>query len=156
MGRHLESKVLPVLRKLNIRFYVYSPLAGGFLNKKPEDFKDPSGLVGGRFDTSNMTGQVYNGLYNKEPLLSALAEWNTIAREAGVSNVALGLRWLGFHSALREKEGDAIVLGASRPEHLKSSLEALRAGPLEEHVVEKLEKFWEGVKDHAPIDNFHG
>lgn len=157
MCRHLEDDVFPVLRKLKISFSVYSPLAGGFLTKTPEAFQgDDSVLAGGRFDKTQGVGQVYNGLYNKQPLVESLAEWNAIAEKAGISNAALAFRWLGYHSALRESKGDTIVLGASRPSQLREGLECLRAGPLDEEIVKQIQGFWEKVKEHSPVDNFHG
>lgn len=155
--RHLEDDLFPVLRKLNISFSVYGPLAGGFLTKTPEAFQgDESALAGGRFDRNGGVGNIYHGLYNKKPLVESLSEWNAIARKAGVSNAALAFRWLGYHSALREDEGDSIVFGASRPSQLMEGLESLRAGPLDKEIVNEIQGFWEKVKEHAPVDNFHG
>jgi aflatoxin B1 aldehyde reductase len=157
MCRHVEDDVFPLLRKLNIAFSVYSPLAGGFLVKTPEAFQaNESALAGGRFDKTQGAGQVYHKLYNKQPLVESLAEWNAIARKAGVTNAALAFRWLGYHSALRESLGDTIVLGASRASQLREGLESLRAGPLDDEIVDQIQGFWEKVKEHSPVDNFHG
>ncbi|KAK2768360.1 hypothetical protein FQN54_000214 [Arachnomyces sp. PD_36] len=157
MGRHLEDDVLPVLRKHKISLSIYSPLAGGFLIKSPEYFKgDGSALAGGRFDKTQEVGAVYNSLYNKPELVEPLAEWGAIAEKAGVSKAELAFRWLGYHSALRESEGDSIVLGASRPSQLKGALDALKAGPLDEESVNRIQGFWESIKEHAPVDNYHG
>lgn len=142
---------------MNISFSAYSPLAGGFLAKTPEAFQgNETALPGTRFDKSDQVGAVYDGLYNKKPLVEALVEWNAIARKAGVTNAALAFRWLAYHSLLRESEGDSIALGASRPSQLREGLESLRAGPLDEEIVNQIQEFWEKVKDHAPVDNFHG
>ena len=40
LRRHKETKFLPILRKLGISFYAYSPSAGGFLGKTVAQVED--------------------------------------------------------------------------------------------------------------------
>jgi aryl-alcohol dehydrogenase-like predicted oxidoreductase len=139
---------------LGIAFNAYSPLAGGFLNKTPEDFTDAKGLEGGRFDTSTGIGQVYDGMYNRPLLVKGLAEWNDIAKDSGISKPGLANRWVAFHSALDPKYGDGTIVGARTLEQLREVLDALKEGPLPDGVAQRIEKVWEIAKDQAPLDNF--
>ena len=60
--------------------------------------------------------------------------------QAGPSLAEVALRWLIHHSYLRE--GDGIIIGASREEHLVSNLAAWQAGPLPAPVLEACEAAW--------------
>lgn len=52
--RRTEGSLLPLLRKHNIAFYAYSPIAGGFLAKRPEDLAGGAGT--GRWDPKSPFG----------------------------------------------------------------------------------------------------
>jgi aflatoxin B1 aldehyde reductase len=47
VSRHIETSLFPVLRKLGITFYAYSPIAGGFLVKDADQVRAKS--ASGRF-----------------------------------------------------------------------------------------------------------
>ncbi len=134
-------------------FYAYSPLAGGFLVKSPAIIK--SGGVG-RWDPTSYAGQLYHRLYNKKSMVEALSEWEAIATEFGVSKAALAYRWVEYNSTLSGSYGDGMIIGATRPEQLEQTLEAIKAGPLPDAAVKRIGKVWEMVKDEAPVDNYHG
>jgi len=154
VGRHSEKELFPLLRKLNISFYAYAALAGGFLTKSakqitdatPEDF---------RWDPSTRIGQLYQSLYNRPKLLQALTEWEDIAKEAGCSKAELSYRWVAFNSQLSKNLNDGIVVGASSPEQLKQTMEGLKHGPLSDAIAKRIDGVWETVKDEAAIDNFN-
>ncbi|GAD99969.1 KLTH0E01474p [Paecilomyces variotii No. 5] len=155
IARHSERELFPLLRKLGMSFRAYSPLAGGFLAKSPEDMARAMADKGGRFDTSTPIGKMYDIMYNRPALKGILGEWDAISREAGVSKPALANRWVAFHSALDGKRfGDGMIMGARRPEQLREMLEAVRDGPLPESVVRRIDAIWEIVKDDAPVDNY--
>ncbi|KAK9328264.1 NADP-dependent oxidoreductase domain-containing protein [Lipomyces starkeyi] len=132
VARSYESDLFPLLRKLGIRFYAYSPIAGGFLVKTAEAIK--AGIHGStRWDKN----QIYSNLYGKPKLLAALEVWESIAAEAGMGKAALAYRWVTCHSDLDAKYGDA-------------------DGPLPSSVAAKVDNIWEAIKDEAPVDNYHG
>ncbi|KAH8805170.1 NADP-dependent oxidoreductase domain-containing protein [Xylogone sp. PMI_703] len=69
IARRVETELFPVLRKHNIAFYAYSPIAGGFLSK------DVAQLIAGgkgRWDPSTSLGSLYHELYNKPGMLKGL------------------------------------------------------------------------------------
>jgi aflatoxin B1 aldehyde reductase len=152
-ARTIEQSLFPILRELGIAFYAYSPLAGGFFAKHPDDLE--SKKAEGRFDPSTMSGQMYNTMYTKPAVIEALRQWNRIADTAGDSSVNLAYRWAIFHSKLNAGLGDAVILGASRPAQLEKTLSALDAGPLKSETVEQIEQLWKLIEKDAPLDNYH-
>jgi len=152
VARHSEDKLFPVLRKLKISFYAYSPIAGGFLVQSADKIK--AGTTGGRFDRNTSIGHMYHRLYSKPALLDALSEWEKIASEAKVSKAAMAYRWVAYHSALKPELGDGIVIGASKTTQLEETLKTLKDGPLDEKTAAAIAKIWDTVKHEAPIDNY--
>jgi len=152
IARHHEDELFPLLRKLNIRFYAYSPVAGGFLVRTPQQIKEAKE---GRFDNSTFIGQVYHKLYSRPALIDALEDWEKIAQTAGISKAALAIRWVAWNSILDQKHGDGIIFGASSTKQLKETLDALNAGPLEKNAIDSINQIWQKVKHEAPIDNFN-
>lgn len=143
-----EKELFPVLRKLNISFYAYSPLVGGLLTKTAQQIKDGVGRFGAK--------AMYGGMYNKPKYLESLELWEKAAKDEGIDRAELGFRWIAWHSALDAtgKSGDGLVVGASRPEQLNTTVEYIRKGPLSENAQKAIDKMWELVKDEAPTDNF--
>lgn len=151
VSRHYEKTLFPLLRELNISFYAYSPIAGGFLTKSAETL----GSSTARWDPSQFLGELYHKIYNRPTLMKALSEWQSIAEEAGISRAALAYRWVTFNSILSPEHGDGIIIGASNPKQLEQTLDALAQGPLDSSIAKKIDHVWETVKDEAPIDNYH-
>lgn len=152
-ARHIENDLFPVLRKLNMAFFAYSPLAGGFFAKDPEALS--AGLASGRFGKGASVGQMYNHMYNKPSLVAALKDWGKIAGAAGLTATELAYRWITYHSALDYQKGDALIVGASSPAQLEETLVSLERGPLSSETAAHASSLWAAVKDDAPVDNFH-
>ncbi|KAF7555930.1 hypothetical protein G7Z17_g1812 [Cylindrodendrum hubeiense] len=151
VARKLEDILFPILRQHNIAFYAYSPLAGGFLTKTPEQIS--SGTDAGRFSKDHFLATMYNTLYNKPSFLKALVDWKEIAEEAGIPRAELAYRWVAYNSPLDNARGDAIILGGSNLEQLQQSLDGLKNGPLSDKVAKKIDAVWETVRDEAGLDN---
>lgn len=150
VSRHIEEDLFPLLHKLKISFYAYSPIAGGFLVKNTAQLRakdDP-----GRFGTSSRVGEMYTTMYNKESLFQAVDEWAEIAKDAGISKAALAYRWITYHSALKKEYGDAVIVGASKTAQLEETLKAVEDGPLDEGIAKRANDIWEKVKDEAPLE----
>ncbi|GFF40108.1 aflatoxin B1 aldehyde reductase member 3 [Aspergillus udagawae] len=152
IARRNETELLPVLRENNIRFYAYSPIAGGFLTKTKEQL-----LTGGegRWDPNTVFGQVYHKLYNKPALLEALDDWAEIAAAEGISKAELAYRWIFFHSHIRQDLGDAVIVGASKISQFEETVAAIQRGPLSAEAVKRIDADWEKIKDVAILDNFN-
>lgn len=152
ISRHYETSLFPLLRELKIAFYAYSPIAGGFLVKKPEIFQEGKGE--GRWHPDDFVGAIYLRIYNKPSLVKALTTWESIANEAGISKAALAYRFVAYNSILSREHGDGIIIGASSPRQLEQTLKSLEDGPLDPAIAKKVEQIWESVKDEAPPGDF--
>lgn len=151
IARRQEKELFPTLRKHNIAFYAYSPIAGGFLAKTKEQIVDPE--VAGRWDRNTFMGGLYHALYNKPTLLAALDTWGQISKDSGIPRAELAYRWVAYHSAIQTELGDALIVGASRVEQLQQTLDGLKHGPLNEDVVERINGIWKDIEHEAPLDN---
>ncbi|KAJ4411432.1 hypothetical protein N0V91_001216 [Didymella pomorum] len=148
VARHLEKDLFPVLRKLNIVFYAYSPLAGGFLTKSAADLDAGAG----RFNKDALGG-MYSGMYDKPSLREGLKTWNQIAEKEGVAKAELAYRWVAHHSALTE-EGDGVIFGASKLSQIEQTAAGIKKGKLSQEAAKSIDELWESVKAEAPVDNY--
>ena len=137
LTRGVEPELFPCLRNYGIRFYAYNPLAGGLLSGKytsidalPED---------GRFGIRTN----YRERYWKQDYFSVLEAFSAACADAGIEPAAAALRWLAHHSQLDATKGDGVILGASRIEQLEENLAAMEQPPLDDAIVEVLDRGWE-------------
>lgn len=152
VARKQETVLFPILRKLGIAFYAYSPLAGGFLTKSKEQIEEGAG----RFNNpDNAISSMYSTMYAKPAYIKALEQWEAIAKEENVSRAELAYRWVRYSSPLTAAQGDAIIIGASRVEQLQDTLGWINNGPISEVAVKKIDELWETIKHEAPLDNYN-
>ena len=144
--RRNEQELFPLLRKLEIQFYAYSPLAGGFLVKTPDQIKNAA--ANSRFDTSNFIGQYYTNLYCKDVFFSALQTFQDHCKKLNIKPSEACYSWLLYHSQL--KEGDAIILGASNLEQILENLHNSKGIQLNADILQELENLWKTVENEAP------
>jgi aflatoxin B1 aldehyde reductase len=154
VARHLETNLFPLLKKLGLVFYAYSPIAGGFLTKTAADLDSGAG----RFNPQAIGG-LYSKLYDKPSLRAALTKWNEIADKEGVSKAELAYRWVAHHSAIAgegfvQGEENGVIIGASRIEQIEQTAEGIKKGKLSDEAVKGIEEIWQSVKDDAPVDNY--
>jgi aryl-alcohol dehydrogenase-like predicted oxidoreductase len=154
VSRHAETRLLPILRKHEISYYAYSPIAGGFLTKDVAQFA--SGAEGrGRWDPHDAVGAIYNSMYGGPGLLNGLRLWGKIAEDSGIPKAELAYRWVAYHSALDAARGDSMIFGSRNVQQIRGTLAGLRKGPLPGKIVEQIEMIWNMVEDNAPVDNFN-
>jgi len=149
VARKQETLLFPTLRKLNMAFYAYSPLAGGFLTKTAQQIKEGAGRFG-----PEALGGMYRQMYGKDSYLEALSKWEVVAKEEGCSRAELAYRWVAYNSPLKKEYGDAIIVGASRVEQLEDTLTGLEKGKLSEKACKGIDDIWETIKHEAPLDNY--
>ncbi|KAJ5363606.1 uncharacterized protein N7496_009319, partial [Penicillium cataractarum] len=152
LARHAETELLPTLRKHNIAFYAYSPIAGGFLTKDVEELRAGGQ---GRWDPTSVFGGFYNALYNKPVMREGLSLWADISSKSGIPKAELAYRWVVYNSSLRGELGDAIIFGPRTPEQLTQTLDGLKNGPLSAAVVAQVEEVWKLVETVSPLDNYN-
>ncbi|KAF9122040.1 hypothetical protein BGW39_010075 [Mortierella sp. 14UC] len=145
--RDIEPELLPCLRKFNIAFYAFNPLAGGLLSGK-HNFAQPEAEAGGRFDINSSPGKLYRDRYWNTLYFEAITSLTKVTQEHQLTLVEATLRWMSHHSGLHDQDG--IIIGVSSIQHLEQNLIDLDKGPLPKEVVEAFDSAWEHVKVACP------
>lgn len=153
LTRAVEADLFEVLRKHNIRFYAYNPLAGGLLSGKYAKYEDqPEEKT--RFDDSSVAGKRYKARYWNQVFFDALALiQEAIAKHApGKALSQVSLSWLHHHSQLKRELFDAIIVGQSNINHLHTNLHSGTDSDetLPQELLAAIEQAWELVKPHCP------
>ena len=149
IARLTEEELFPILRKHNMSFYAYSPIAGSFLAKSKDSLFAPDS----RFSMTDFRGALYNGMFNKPSFISALTVWGQIAESEGVSRAELAYRWIVYHSKLQADLGDAVIVGTRKQQQLRDTMAALKKGPLSDEAVEGIHAIWATVQADAELDS---
>ena len=142
IGRGPEVTLFPLLRRLGMSFYAFSPLAGGLLAKPLSEVSNPK--EGTRFEAM----KVFGDIYLTEDIKGALARVQTVCDETGVGLMEATLRWFMWHSGLGD--GDAVILGASTDRQIEGSLKATEGGPLPDELVVAWRELGESLKGKLP------
>ncbi|KAJ7263997.1 NADP-dependent oxidoreductase domain-containing protein [Mycena haematopus] len=136
LARHPEKEFFPFLRSHGIRFVAFSPLAGGFLTGKNSSWKEDIPFAAG-----------YRRWYVQPGMFAAVEKFTTLCAEYSLPLPEAAMRWLAYHSALRET--DAILIGASNVEQVQEAVRAVNAGPLPAGLVEGIDSVFDLCKDEA-------
>jgi aflatoxin B1 aldehyde reductase len=149
--RTVDTELFPALRHYGMAFYVFSPLAGGYLTSRytREVMKGEQVEQGSRFDGKTGQGKSYRQRYWNESMFSALDVIREAAGKHGFTEAEVALRWLMHHSKLDAKFGDKVIIGASSEKHLEHNLLDFEKGPLPEDVVQALDEAWKIAKGLA-------
>lgn len=145
--RHVEGELFPCLRRLNIAFYAYNPLAGGILTNKYK-FEDAEDLTEGRFAGAGWA-EAYRARFWKRENFEALKLITDALKsaygegEGAVTMAQACLRWMMHHSKMKGEHGDALIIGASSMSHCVDNLDSAMAGPLKAEVVAAMDAAWE-------------
>lgn len=139
LSRDCESDLFPLLRKNNISFTAYSPAAAGAFNKNSRVLNDQTPI-----------GDQFRKLYGHPAALTALEKVRDAAEKHGITGHAVAIRWTHYHSQLDGEKGDAMIIGATRPEQLQGTADAINDGPLPGELVGLMEEVWNAVREGAP------
>jgi aflatoxin B1 aldehyde reductase len=147
--REVERELFPALRTLNIRFYAYNPLAGGFLSGKHT--KDSVKThTEGRFKVGN---KLYRDRYLNESQFEAVAIIQNALTEcnrnhsSSLTMVGISMQWLVHHSKLSSSSNDGIIFGASRMEYFNANLSALQfPALLPKEILEAIDQAWNIIR----------
>ena len=130
IARSVERELLPFCRDQGVGVTVYNPLAAGLLTGKHRADAPPG--AGTRFALN----KEYYARYWREANFGAVGQLVQIAGEAGISPVALALRWLAAQEAV-----DSIIIGASSMAQLEENLQAWE-GTLDTATLEACDRVW--------------
>ena len=143
LTRDVERELFPCLRNYDISFYAYNPLAGGMLTGKhlsQDDIPDS-----GRFTVE----RGYLDRYWRKDYFGVLQELGVACLELEVKPVEVAMSWLVNHSLLDADKGDGIILGASKSDHLAQNMKACAHPPLEQKILDILDRGWEVIKPNC-------
>jgi 1-deoxyxylulose-5-phosphate synthase len=115
--RQIERELLPLCAEEGIGVIPYNPIAGGMLSGRHQPDRPPE--EGSRF-TLGSAAQIYQDRYWHEREFDTVAKLQALAAEAGTSLVTLAVAWVMANPAIT-----APIVGASRPDQLDASLEAV-------------------------------
>lgn len=144
LTRRAESELNACLNHFGMRFYAYNPLAGGLLTGRYERYEDAP--TDGRFTHRPN----YQNRYWKRSCFDAVAVLKAAAEQRGMTVIEATYRWLAHHSMLYGERGDAIIIGASKLDHLRQNMAAMKAGPLPEDVRAAFDEAWRIAGPDSP------
>lgn len=144
LTRKAEIELNDCLNNFGMRFYAYNPMCGGLLTGRYSAYTDAP--TDGRFTHRPN----YQKRYWKKSYFDALDVIKAASEKHGISTVEATYRWLAYHSMLDADRGDAILIGASKLDHLQQNMETVKAGPLPEDVVDAFNSAWMITKGDSP------
>jgi aflatoxin B1 aldehyde reductase len=144
LTRRAEAELNDCLNNFRMRFYAYNPMCGGLLTGRYGKFEDAP--TDGRFTHRPN----YQGRYWKKSFFDGVEVIKAAAEKHGISSIEATYRWLAYHSMLNAERGDAILIGASKLNHLLSNMETVKAGPLPEDMVAAFDEAWKITKGDSP------
>ena len=144
LTRKAEAELNDCLNNFSMRFYAYNPMCGGLLTGRYKDYTEAP--TDGRFTHRPN----YQSRYWKKSFFEALKVIQSACEKQGMTTIEATYRWLAYHSMLDSGRGDAIIIGASKLEHLIQNMDAVKAGPLPDDVVEAFETAWMITKGDSP------
>ncbi|KAK4958032.1 hypothetical protein LTR10_004457 [Elasticomyces elasticus] len=143
LARKGEEELFPLLRKHGIAFYAYSPAAGGMMTGK---VSREAGKGEGRWSDASP----YGAAYRQDSIFAAAKAIRDEAAVYGITGHAAALRWCVYHSTLDEKNGDAVIVGASSVTQLEDNLKITEEGRLPAALVKVIEDVWPSIQIVAP------
>ncbi|MCI8513111.1 MAG: aldo/keto reductase [Lachnospiraceae bacterium] len=144
LTRRAEAELNACLYNYGLRFYAYNPMCGGLLTGRYGKFEDVP--ADGRFTHRPN----YQGRYWKKSFFDAVDMIKIAAEKNRIISTEATYRWLVYHSMLDGNRGDAILIGASKLNHLRQNMASVKAGPLPEDVVNAFEQAWQITKGDSP------
>lgn len=139
--RGMETRLLHILRSNGMTFNAFRPLAAGFLTGKSVNNEHE----GTRFGDDNPLGKFAQKLFGAEDLHSAMKKFTEETKSYNQTPIEVAIRWIMYHSALGDK--DAVIIGASRAEQVRETVDIINKGPLPEELLKATDDLWNAVKE---------
>ncbi|WP_138417503.1 aldo/keto reductase family protein [Sinomonas gamaensis] len=116
LWRVIEPEIMPVCEEVGLGQIVWSPLAQGVLTGKY--LRNSRGPASSRFAADDGTLKT-DEPYMRPEVLDRVQDLRPLADAAGMSMAAFAIAWV-----LRRQSVSAAIVGASKPEQLRDSLQA--------------------------------
>ncbi len=144
VSRNVERELFSALRKLDMRFYAFNPLAGGLLTGKHASYDDDPSP--GRF--ARLAS--YRDRYWKKSFFDAVNLLSQSCRDAGIEPVEAAFRWLVHHSLLDASKGDGIIMGASSMAQFEQNMDVVKQDVLPDSVLSAFDVAWQEARADSP------
>lgn len=144
LTRKAETELNACLNHFGMRFYAYNPMAGGLMTGRYGKFEDAP--TDGRFTHRPN----YQNRYWKKSFFDAVDLLKSVCEKYGMTTIEATYRWLAYHSMLNAERGDAIIIGASKLNHLQQNMDTLKAGALPDEIVAAFEQAWDITHADSP------
>ena len=142
LARGIEQEYVAFAAKYGVSLVVYNPLAGGLLTGKQSLTGGP--IAGTRFDGNER----YLERYWHEGYFRAVEDLKALAEQCGRSLLEISFRWL-----LDQPHVDAVILGASKLEHMEANLRAAATEPLSKDIRDECDRIWLALRGPTPAYN---
>jgi aryl-alcohol dehydrogenase-like predicted oxidoreductase len=116
LWRVIEAEIVPLCESEGVGQVVWSPLAQGVLTGKYRPGETPP--PGSRADSEH--GAAIIGRLMRDDVLERVAQFATLAREAGQTPATVALAWV-----LRNRNVSSAIVGATRPEQVRENVRAV-------------------------------
>ncbi|MGK9220398.1 MULTISPECIES: aldo/keto reductase [unclassified Microbacterium] len=142
--RQIEAEYREAAERFDAPVVAYNPLAGGLLTGRHRYEEMPAG---GRFGGDRL-GAMYTERYWDPRMFEAIDRLRVLADDSGIELRELALRWLIGRPGLH-----GVLIGGSRPEHVRSNLDALDRGPLDADLVARIDEIGDWIAGPVPAYN---
>ncbi|MBS1269867.1 MAG: Aldo-keto reductase IolS [Gammaproteobacteria bacterium] len=139
IARYPEHELFPVCRAFDCGVCNYNPLAGGLLTGK-------YGVEGEAVDGRLAKNEMYRARYWDPRQRQAAVELAAIATENDRGAVELAVQF-----CLDQPAVSTVILGATRVEQLRQSLEAVDGRPLSDEETDRCEAVWRQLSGPIPL-----
>ncbi|MBM2615136.1 aldo/keto reductase family protein [Actinoplanes sp. LDG1-06] len=141
LHRVIEAEVVPTSIELGVGQIVFSPIAQGVLTGKYKVGEQPPA---GSRATDEKSGAGFIARFMNDETLSAVAQLQPLAEQAGLSMAQLALAWV-----LQNSNVSAAIIGASRPEQVHDN--AVASGrKLDADLMKAIDAALEPVVERDP------
>lgn len=99
---------------------------------------------GTRYAPDSQFVKSLNAMYDKPDMHAAMTDLLKTIEPLKISGSEACLRWLYYHSSLRE--GDGVILGASKIPQLVQNMDDIAKGSLPAEVLKKIDMLWDKIQ----------
>lgn len=142
--RRVEAEFVEAGLRFGAPIVAYNPLAGGLLTGK---HRFDSAPAGGRFGGERL-GKMYTDRYWDPRMFEAIERLRVLADGSGLELRELALRWL-----IDRRGVEGILVGGSRPEQIRSNLDAVALGALDPDLVVRIDEISAWLDGPVPSYN---
>lgn len=117
------------------------PLAAGFLTGSAVNNE----VAGTRFAKDNPLGNIMQSIFSANGIHAAMLKFDAAVKSKSLTPLEVAVRWIVHHSAL--KEGDGVILGASKTHQIQQTVAFIKKGPLPDEIITLTDELWGDVKE---------